>query len=114
MSYDPTLIFNDILLPSTSMGTTVTTPSYDVTQANTLAIQAIWSGGGVPVGTTSISVSTDNINFTIDQDSVLAVNGNSGSNFYNIQDIGYRYIRLVYTRTSGTGSLVVNISGKFT
>lgn len=112
-SISPTLIFNDILLPSTSMSSNITTPSYDVTQANTLAVQAVWSGGGTPVGNMYIAVSTDNINFTTNQDSVLPVSGNSGSNFYNIQDIGYRYIRLLYVRTSGTASLLVNISGKY-
>ncbi len=105
--------FNDDLVVDASMGADVTSDSYEVKEQKTLAFQAVWSGGGSPNGLMELQGSLDNVNFTRIQGSVLAATGNSGTNGWNIENPGYPWIRFVYTRTSGTATLNVKISGKY-
>lgn len=112
MSDKPRFVFNENIITTGSMASSITSTSYDVSEVNNVAVQAVWSSGSTPVGTTTLEASLDDTNYTEITDSSLAVSGNSGSNFYNIQDPGYRYLRLKYNRTSGSGTLNVKISGK--
>lgn len=88
------------------------------------AIQAVFTGS--PVGTLKLQISTDNVpaptlgsanmasnvvNWSDYTGSSVAVT-TSGNFVWNLSFIGYRWIRLAYTKTSGTGSLTVTASGK--
>lgn len=105
-------VFNQEFVTNQSMAATFNSPSYEVKEVKTLAIQAVWSGGGSPVGNIELQGSLDDITFTRIQGSVLSVDGNSGSNAWNVQDVGYPYIRVLYVRTSGSATMNIKISGK--
>lgn len=104
--------FNKEIATNQSLGASFDTEGYEVKEAKTLFIQAVWSGGGSPVGNFELQASSDNVEFTRIQGTVLSVIGNSGSDGWNLQSIGYPYIRVRYVRTSGTGTCKVTISGK--
>jgi hypothetical protein len=44
----------------------------------------------------------------------VPVTGNSGTGFIDLLGTGSYAIRLIYTRTSGTGSLNITVNGKVT
>ncbi len=74
-----------------------------------VAIQAVYTGS--PVGTLKLQGSIGGTSWSDISGSSTAIT-TSGDVLYNITDIGYRYIRAVYTKTSGTGSLTVEINAK--
>jgi hypothetical protein len=90
------------------------------------AIQAVWTGTA-PVGVLKVQAScdagTDQIGTGVSNWSdiasggslnptTLAVSGATGSGLLEIKDAGYKWIRLVYTKTSGVGTLVPTINSK--
>lgn len=106
----PVFLFDESLASAQSMGADVTSSARDISEANIVAIQGVWSSGTSPVGNMIVQGSIDGTTYS-DIDT-LAVSGNSGSNLFNVVDPGYRYIRLFYDRTSGTATLNVRISAK--
>lgn len=77
------------------------------------AIQAIWSAGATPVGTLKLQGScdapvsgkgTDVTNWS-DLGVTASVSGNTGSAILQAANMGFKWLRLVYTNTSGTGTL---------
>lgn len=88
-----------------------------------VAYQLVWSGTS-PVGAAKIQGSLDYLpgnggvvlnagNWVdIPVAPALNVSGNTGSLLALLQLVAFPYIRLVYTKTSGIGSLNVNVSSK--
>lgn len=91
---------------------------------------ASWSGS-TPVGTLSVQASNDyslspdgrnvvnagtwntitlNVNGTLS--TTVAVSGNTGNDFIDIDKIMAYAVRLIYTRASGTGTMTAIINGK--
>lgn len=94
-------------------GTGVITERFNMT-----SFQAVWSGTS-PVGTIKIQFSNDNVasaddvtNWTDVSNSTQNVSGNTGSLGWNIWAHSYRFLRPVWTFTSGTGSLDVSCQSK--
>lgn len=112
MSLQPILQFNDFLIQGQSMISTFSTPSKDISEIKGAAVQAVWSAGSTPVGATTLEGSLDDINYVTISGSSLSVSGNTGNNLYNIDSPNYKFIRLTYTASSGTGTMSVRISGK--
>lgn len=88
----------------------------DLNQLNLLAMQAVYTGA--PVGTLKVQVSNDNVvvglgadpasnvvNWTDYTGSSVAISA-AGNTLYNMTFAGYRWARIVYTKTSGTGSKI--------
>lgn len=76
------------------------------------AIHLIWTGS--PVGDFTVEASAKKVSKSSDladadfetvADSTQAAGGGAGSHVYNLTDLGYRWLRLKFTSTSGTGSL---------
>lgn len=88
---------------------TVTSSAENFNQAALGGIQAVWTGS--PVGTLILQISNDNVTFSDYTGSSTAVSG-AGDFMWNLLDIGYQWIRVKYTRVSGTGSLTVTLSYK--
>lgn len=101
---------------------TITSIGIDLNQLDLDSIQAVWTGS--PVGTLKIQVSNDIVavapganpaaNVTHWSDytgSSTAVSG-AGDITYNMTFVGYRWVQLVYTKTSGSGTLNATFSGK--
>lgn len=86
----------------------------------TASFQANYSAGSSPIGTLQVQGSNDIVVNTGDAPthwanigSTVAVSGgNSGSVMAPVLNINYDWIRIVYTNTSGTGTLNVNMSAR--
>lgn len=108
----------EIILSAGDMSqATLTSDGLDLQQVPLASIHAVFTGS--PVGTLTLEVSNDKVaavngsnqatnvttwtTYTGSSQSISA----SGDFLYNLLSTGYRWIRLKYTRTSGTGSLTV-------
>lgn len=95
---------------------TVTSTPLDLTNSNQWAIQAVWTGS--PVGTIKLQVSNDIIdscaNATHWSDYTQTIQSVSGAGDYlwNSWVANYHCLRLLYVKTSGTGSLNATYSRK--
>lgn len=70
------------------------------------ALELIWTGA--PTGTFSVQASMDNANWYDTATPVAAPAGSPASTMVQLTDIGFPWVRIKYTKTSGTGSLKVN------
>lgn len=106
-----------------SMGASFNSIGVDVNQLNLMAIQAVWTGA-TAAGSVKVQVSNDNVrlgtgsnpaanvvNWTDYTGSSSTVAG-PGDVLYNMTFSGYRWARIVFTRTSGTGTMNATFSGK--
>jgi hypothetical protein len=107
-----------------SMGASFTTNGIDISKADIVSFQAVWSGGGTPVGTFTLEVSNDDVqtvsgsneaanvtNWTTYSNSSIAISGD-GDLGYNASGVGYRWARLRYVRSSGTGTINIQAIAK--
>jgi hypothetical protein len=116
MSANGTTIFsfNYPIVTNQSMASNFSSPSWETKEIKTSAIQAVWSSGSSPIGLMQLMGSNDNINFTLIEGSTLSVDGeSSGTNGWNVTQLGYPYMQFQYTATSGSGLVTVMISGKY-
>ncbi len=113
------------IISAAALGTASTTSAVTGIQfMDNIAMQFIWSAGSTPIGTIAIQVSLD---YAQDSQGVvtnsgtwtaltispsLAISGNSGSLYVDLNQLGAPWVRAVYTKTSGTGTLNAYIAGK--
>lgn len=89
------------------------------------AIQAVVSGSAALNGTLKIQASCDlgvdtnagpagiaGISNWVDITGTTQAIAADGANMFNLQDMGFRWFRLVYTRTAGTGTLSIIVNAK--
>lgn len=113
-----------------SMGASFTSAPTVLDTLTSISFDCDWSGGSTPVGTLSVEVSNSfkldcfgavlvsgtwttlslNVNGVVVQS--VPVTGNSGSVFIDIDKTSADSIRVVYTRTSGSGTMVISAKGK--
>jgi hypothetical protein len=98
---------------SVNMNATIKGAALDVTSDFGFSFIVRWTGS--PVGTLSIQASNyvqlgseapPEATFSTDPVATLAVSA-AGEKLFNIADPGYRFVRLVWTFTSGTGTFTV-------
>lgn len=112
------------IITAGSMGASLNSIGVNLDQLELTAIQAVWTGS--PVGVLKIQVSSQQVpvapgadpaanvsNWTDYTGSPYAISA-AGDTMYNMSLVGYRWVRLVYTRTSGTGTMNATFSGKGT
>jgi len=87
-----------------------------------VSIQAIWTGS--PVGNFFIETSNDVgvlnpdgsvgglVNWTTYTGSLLVAGGVAGNWFWHIEDAGFKWVRLSYAFTSGSGTLNARVNQK--
>lgn len=99
------------LVTAQSMGASFNSQAIDASAAPLASIQGVWAGGGSPVGQFKVQVSNDQVdtgaavtNWSDYPGSTIAI-ATDGDIIYNIANLGYRWARLVYTRTSGTATV---------
>jgi len=102
-------IFNIPIAVNLSMSASVNSDATDLSKADGYSITAVWTGS--PVGLIQLEVSSDDVNFFVDPDSITEVNG-VGQAFWEIDTARYDKVRLSYVRTSGSGTLNASIYGK--
>lgn len=104
-------IFNKKILNASDMSSSVTSEWVDLSKIDTYCLTAKWTGS--PVGEFKVQFALDESDPRDIPETVLAVNGADDATFSEAV-ANYDKVRVVYTRTSGTGSLTVQINGKGT
>lgn len=93
------------------MGGSLTSPVIDVSKLNGWAVQFVWTGS--PTGTIKVQASINGTDFDDVTDATTDTGGVAGKFTFNTAyPVSYPYIRMLYTRVSGTGSLNAWASGK--
>lgn len=111
------------LATPTSMATSFNDEPMRMEYMHGLAIQASWTGTS-PVGVLKLQASNhafdQNVNNGILADAIwtdipgssLSISSNTGDHMYDISEVYYEAIRVVYTATSGVGSISLYYCGK--
>lgn len=112
-----------VLASGTSLGADMQSKGEDLNQIIMFSVQAVFTG--TPVGTLKLQISDDIVN-QAPQGSDPAANVQNWSDYsgsevavsaagnwtWIVSDASYRWMRVVYVRTSGTGSVTITYSGK--
>lgn len=111
------------MVSASSMAVNITTAGQQLNQMFGYAIQAFYTTSGTLGGTFKLQSSVD---YLLDGNGNVLNSGHwddvpgsslliaaAGSNTWNVADINYPFVRLVYTHFSGdTGSLTANFFGR--
>lgn len=114
---------NNKIASAISMGGTFNSSIVDIKNLNNVSVEAVWYQGSTPIGALNLQGSNQVVNSTTSVASwtdlstsvyngSVAVSGNTGSYLYNVTNVGFRWLRAVYTRTSGSGTIDLNFTGK--
>lgn len=90
------------------MGSTFTS-NPRVVQGSNFSIQVVYTG--TPNGSIKLQVSNDELNWE-DLPSTTAAITTAGATLFNVSNAHYGFVRVIYTRTSSTGSLDATYLGK--
>lgn len=114
---------------TTSMAASRTSLVTIIEKVSMISYAYSWSAGSTPIGTITVEMSNDyalnpdgsvansgtwsSVGFLYNGsfDSDISVSGNTGSAFLDISTAAYA-VRTIYTRSSGSGTLVCYINGK--
>lgn len=109
-------VVTDKIIESQNMANSFTSSHILLDQIYGYSLHAVYSGS--PVGTFKLQVSNQDVQlresvteWTDLGSSSVSVSA-SGSNMWNISDAFYRWVRVVYTKTSGTGSCTITMTSK--
>lgn len=108
---------NDNIIFNGNMGGNLDSGPIDISYFDLASFQAIWTG--TPVGIMKIRISNADPNggppndaqFS-DYTSTITPINNAGDFMFNIYPCAYNWAKLVYTRTSGSGTLNVRTNRK--
>lgn len=99
------------LLDVVSMDSIQSTVGYPIQPVTCYCFQSSWTGfNGDSTARITTYASNDDIIYT--QIDAIAPTGTTGSYMLNVEKAAYRFVKLIYTQTSGSGNLTVTISGK--
>lgn len=90
-----------------SLGASVNTDSFFVGSFDHIAVQSVVTDASALNGTLQLEKSVDGTSWD-NQGSAVTVNSNS-VNIITVNNVAFGYIRFVWTRTAGTGTLNVKI-----
>lgn len=105
---------NKSIISAQSMGASFNGDAVYVGDAPGFSIQGVISGSSSPVGTLKLQASNDLesgsvTNFTDIPDSDIAVTGDA-VDMWDVMEHQYKWVRVVYTRTSGTATYNARIN----
>lgn len=93
-----------------SAATLTSTPTNIINKDN-VAIALVWTGS--PVGTFAVNVSQDKTTWIpLTLSTTPVASGSAGSIGLDLNQLAFPHIQVVYTKTSGTGTLNCTISAK--
>ena len=96
----------DALPTSQSMAATFNGPWISVGELRGFAIDLVLAGGGTPGGAFKLQWTNDiSVGGSYDVASSSYTVTDDGSNGWQVVDPTYRFVRVVYTRTSGTATV---------
>lgn len=105
-----------------SMGGSITSAVQEIKEQDNIGLQLTWSGS--PVGTFDVQVSIDHMQdaqgnvtnagnwVSLPLSPTIAAAGSADSAIIDLNQQSPTYLRVVYTRVSGTGTLNVYVTGK--
>ena len=93
-----------------SMTSSSNSAAQDVGLYQGYAIQAVWTG--TPTGTLKLQATVNGTDWSDIAGTSTSLTGSASSWLWNVTDILYESVRLVYTASSGTGTLNAYISKK--
>lgn len=102
-------LYNLQIVTDGNMTSNITSDVVDLSKTDGYAVFAKWTGS--PNGTIKIQVSVDGSNYVDLDGSTTAVSG-AGDALWEITTAYYDKVRVVFTFTSGSGTLNVHINGK--
>lgn len=120
------LTINGASMIGQAMASSFTSDAVNLINQYAYSMQVTWSGGAAPVGTFKLQGSNDAgdngpgqgvsapTHFTDITNSPQVISGTPGSILYDVTECSYRWVRLVYTATSGSGTIasaVMNVKG---
>jgi hypothetical protein len=94
---------------SGNMASNITSNIANINEAAGYALQAVMTGS--PVGMINVYASNDGTDFTLIPAFTAAVSG-AGSYMVNYDWPRYGFVQLIYTATSGSGTMTVQINTK--
>lgn len=104
---------NQKIAPAEDMSGSFNSPAVDIANLIGYSLQAVFTG--TPNGTFKLQASCDDleapVNWTDVGSSSVAITA-AGSAIWNNDGAHYRWVRLVYTRSSGSGSCDVTVAAK--
>lgn len=98
------------LIPTSSAAVDVTSAAFDLGDITVYGVQVIFTGANV-VGTLTLEASNNGSNFVTVASSSQAVTASAGA-YWSVTGAGYRYVRVAWDYTSGTGNITVELSAK--
>lgn len=110
------------LINAVSMAATITSAAQNIITQDNVGLQLNWTG--TPVGTFSVQVSNDHAEnplgnvtvagnwTTLTLSASVTAAGSADTAFIDINQSGAYFLRVVYTRTSGTGTLNCYLTAK--
>lgn len=103
------------LIKTQSGAANVTSSAYQLGDQQTFSCEVVFSGGGGNLaGTLTLQASNDETgasNFITVSGSSQAVTS-SASHMWNVTGAGYRWVRVFWNYTSGTGNITANLTVK--
>lgn len=115
MSSTRSVLLNYVAIDAESMGADITGPTTTISYQDQVCYQVAWSGSvGSAIGTISVQGSVDNVTFhdITFTPALTQPNADDGGYLINMALVPFTYIRVKYTRSSGTGTLTVKMSTK--
>lgn len=98
---------------SLSMGATGDGTAVNIEDVKNFSAEVSWSGGdGTTAGTFKLQASNTGSFWDDITGATATVAAGSGNDMIYVPDSSYRYVRIVYTRTGGTGTAQVTYFGK--
>lgn len=105
---DSIVIRNSLEINAQAMTANISSSVIDLGEVRSYNVQ--FTATGSPVGSYSVMISNDGINFDLLSAAVAITT--AGTKNIGDKNIGYRYIKAIYTFTSGSGVLNALVCGK--
>jgi hypothetical protein len=95
------------------MAADITTAAVDISNVDDISIVYDWSLGSSPVGSIIVEVRNGESPWsTLDIAPPAAISLNTGNNNIQITNVSFKELRLIYSRTGGSGTLNAWLTGK--
>ena len=104
-------IYNEKIVDAATMGGNVTSAIAEMDHMGMASIYAAWTG--TPTGTLAVQVTVNGVEWVAPPTALTASPaGSAGSVVWTMPDLTWKAIRVVYTRSSGTGTLNAWVNAK--
>lgn len=104
------VIDNDTLVVNQSLAATFASASTNILHCDRVGYQLSWTGA--PVGVFGVDVSNDAVTWIALTLSTPVSGGGAPEDAFIDVETAAKYVRLTYTRTSGTGTLQAKLTAK--